>query len=249
MNITGNNSIRWGLVILLSLLLSLSCDKGDEAKENFDDQFETFTDERDGHVYKLITIGTQTWMAENLAYLPTVNTLDDFSATEERYHVYGYSGTSVDEAISLPNFKLYGVLYNWEAAQNGCPAGWHLPEKEEWNSLSQFLLTNNNGKKILADSLAFSLMAPFGWPNFFDKDSLDTENSGRNRTLFSALPGGYLYHDGEFHSSGSSAFWWTASDQDEINAEVMILTFDSPGFQQYRYNKEACFSVRCVKDK
>jgi len=33
------------------------------------------------------------------------------------------------------NVKMYGYLYDWEAAHNACPPGWHLPSRTEWETL------------------------------------------------------------------------------------------------------------------
>lgn len=108
----------------------------------------TLLDERDNRSYTTATIGTQTWMTQNLAYLPSVNPNSDGSTTEKRYYVFGYNGTNVAEARATSNCKTYGVLYNFPAALDRspgsnavppgvkgiCPAGWHLPSDEEWKN-------------------------------------------------------------------------------------------------------------------
>jgi len=81
---------------------------------------QTFTDARDGKIYKTVTIGSQTWMAENLNYSI------DFSWC---------NGNSA--AIC----NGYGRLYTWETAKEVCPSGWHLPSKSEFDAL----LTNLGG--------------------------------------------------------------------------------------------------------
>jgi len=100
----------------------------------------TFKDSRDGKIYKTVTIGEQTWMAENLAYLPRVVGPKTGSNTAPYYYVYGYDGTDVAAAKATKNYQIYGVLYNWPASMNGgassgtnpsdiqgvCPTGWHL---------------------------------------------------------------------------------------------------------------------------
>ena len=79
----------------------------------------SFTDPRDGHVYKTITIGTQTWMAENLAY-----------KTSNGCWAYNNDPSYV---------TIYGYYYNWESAKKVCPLGWHLPSEAEWSVLVNYL--------------------------------------------------------------------------------------------------------------
>lgn len=90
----------------------------------------SFTDYRDGKTYKTVTIGTQTWMAENLAYKAD-------------------SGCwKYDDAVS--NIAIYGYLYNWETSQNVCPSAWHLPSLSEWQSLLDTLGGKNEaGLKMM----------------------------------------------------------------------------------------------------
>jgi uncharacterized protein (TIGR02145 family) len=73
----------------------------------------TFTDSRDGKIYKTVTIGTQTWMAENVNY-ETTNSWCNICET-------------------------YGRLYSYEAAINACPKGWHLPSDNEWTTLINYI--------------------------------------------------------------------------------------------------------------
>jgi uncharacterized protein (TIGR02145 family) len=84
----------------------------------------TFTDARDGKKYKTVKIGTQTWMAENLAYKVDSG-------------CWAYDNKDSNVAI-------YGYLYDWETAKKVCPKGWHLPSNEEWRTL----IYNLGGNKI-----------------------------------------------------------------------------------------------------
>jgi len=77
----------------------------------------SFTDPRDGKVYRTVKIGNQTWMAENLAYAAKGSKCYDNDPE---------------------NGKKYGRLYNWETALKASPEGWNLPSKEEWDTLLNF---------------------------------------------------------------------------------------------------------------
>src|SRR5690554_5200161 len=209
----------------------------------------TFTDPRDGKVYQTVVIGDQVWMAENLAYLPSVNMVADGSedAAGSYYYVYGYDGTNVADAKATDNYATYGVLYNWTAAMNGeassttnpsgiqgvCPAGWHLPSDAEWTELTDYLGGTGAGGKLKETGTTH-------W---------NSPNTGAtNETSFTALPGGSRRYDGPFNYVGSNGFWWSATESGASSVWGRNINYVNSSVGRDHGYKEVGFSVRCVRD-
>ena len=91
-------------------------------------------DSRDGQIYKTVTIGSQTWMSENLNYEMA-------------------NSTCYDGFVS--NCYKKGRLYAWKAALESCPVGWHLPTQSDWHVLFSAL-----GGKV---SAAIALKSTKDW--------------------------------------------------------------------------------------
>lgn len=108
----------------------------------------TFVDTRDGKKYRMVTIGSQTWFAENLDY--------------RGGDVTGYCHSGKPE-----NCEKYGMLYDWDDAKRACPTGTHLPTIEELRELIDF---------VGEDSSAVVLMADTGWTR--DDGFLGTDEYG-----------------------------------------------------------------------
>jgi hypothetical protein len=68
------------------------------------------TDSRDGNAYSTVWVGEKEWMAENLAYIPSVSPSNQGSHTSPYYYVYDYQGTNVTEAKATSNYHTYGVF-------------------------------------------------------------------------------------------------------------------------------------------
>jgi uncharacterized protein (TIGR02145 family) len=90
------------------------------ASNSFTQEQGRFTDARDGKTYKTIKIGSQVWMAENLAF-------------KADNGIWSYEN---------PSGSIFGYLYTWDAAIHSCPVGWHLPADADWTCLVKFLGTN-----------------------------------------------------------------------------------------------------------
>lgn len=102
--------------VVFFVLSGCSKSENDPTQEN---QTGTFVDSRDQKTYEWVKIGTQTWMAENLAFFTSPGS-------------WSYNN---DE----DNVSIYGYLYDWETAQTVAPAGWHLPSQIEWETLVEYL--------------------------------------------------------------------------------------------------------------
>lgn len=211
----------------------------------------TFTDNRDGNLYKTVIIGHQIWMAENLRYLPSVQNYSDI--TRACHYVYGYNGTSTTEAKATPNYSKYGVLYNWFAAMAGrvesianpsgvkgiCPEGWHLPSEAEWLQLSNYLNGSGDDGGVLKEEGTLHWESP---------------NTGAtNEFGFTALPGGYRGDASSFTKIKTNGHWWsTTADNGNSCARYFYLSHGNANaeifYEKNTQNKGWGLSVRCVRD-
>ncbi len=210
-------------------------------------EFVTCTDLDNNH-YAVVTIGTQTWMAENLAYLPSVSPSSSGSDTISFYYVHGYQGTNVTSARATGNYQTYGVLYNWPAAMNGepssnsvpsgvqgvCPLGWHLPGDYEWDVIANYLggSSGAGGKMKETDTT-----------HWYSPNTGATNASG-----FSALPGGFRSNNGNFGYVRTYGYWWSSTESDALNAWFRFTYTINGHLGRSFLNKRTGFSVRCLMD-
>jgi uncharacterized protein (TIGR02145 family) len=222
----------------------------------------------DNNNYPVVTIGSQTWMAENLKYLPSVVGPATSSDTISHYYVYGYDGTVVADAKATANYTTYGVLYNWPAAMNGaasstsnpsgvqgaCPTGWHLPSDAEWTTLENYLIANgyNYDGTTTDNKIAKALASTTYWNLYTDIAGVvgNTDYPAKqNATGFTALPGGVSLITGEFSNINDNCSWWSSTEFNPQCAWIRNLRSSFYGINRYFGNLK-CYgiSVRCVKD-
>jgi len=212
---------------------SVAAEKQNNAKptkRHIDDDAVYFTDSRDGRKYRVVDIGEQTWMAENLDYLPK-------------------TGNSWCYDNDKSNCAAYGRLYDWNTAMIVCPTGWHLPNNKEWDSLA---LEANGESSINNDGNTYwrgvgkRLKAKDGWNAWRSASGNGTDNY-----KFSALPGGHraATKSGVFNNIGYYGYWWTATKVDKDHAYALTADYDNGNLSEDNGDIRYGFSVRCVQDE
>ena len=221
----------------------------------------TFKDPRDKKTYKTVTIGDQTWFAENLDYdYKVLVDPNDISAGYVEELVYEYPNQE-DKA------KYGGKLYTWLAAidydslakadpsikcsntapcdpsplpekvQGICPEGWRLPGLKDYDNLMEVLVDPKEYPAVA--ELALQDSTTFTDGKGLDLLGLSISASGR------FLPPSY---DGQ----GSSFYTWLP---EQATSDV------SAGFYTFSYgasrsthdsavgaSKTSARAIRCVKD-
>lgn len=206
----------------------------------------SFTDSRDSKVYSTVTISDQTWMAENLAYLPEVCASD----AECGYWVYDYQGTVIADAKSSSIYPVYGVLYNWEMAKTSCPTGWHLPSDYDWAYLEVHLgmgITTTVGEGTRGTNQG-GKMKETGNVHWDDPNTGATNISG-----FTALPGGLRVNSSkDFQTIGTAGNFWSSTQEGNFINYRYLNNIDeqvgSDWLSATNNDTSNGGSVRCVKD-
>jgi uncharacterized protein (TIGR02145 family) len=123
-----------------------------------------FKDDRDGKEYRTVTVGEQTWMAENLNYTPA-------------------SGNSWCYDDDPGKCGTYGRLYDWATAMEVCPVGWHLPSREEWGELA--IAAGGSGEYGEEGSAGTRLKAgPPNWDGTDEYGFAGLPGGSRNGSIF-----------------------------------------------------------------
>ncbi len=211
--------------------------------------YDSIQDIRDGHTYKTIKIGNQTWTADNLSYLPKVSPSSMGSQITSHYYVFDYEATDPNVAKTTEAFQSYGVLYNWVAAVKACPMGWHLPNDNDWTSLVKYLQDNGYGFEGSGNGIGKSIASISGWYSSTNKGEVGNEQENNNSSGFAAIPAGYRKPNNTFTYLHSNAEFWSATEDDFDNSGLWGLTYCSVKPIRVTYGKDFGVSVRCLKDQ
>lgn len=110
-------------------------DSGDNGEKK---EYNAFIDKRDGNVYRVVKIGLQYWMAEDLRYMdkkayPLLKEHSWCATSTERCkrngYLYDFAAVVGDESCVS---SFCDIVY---PRRGICPEGWHVPEKFEWVEL------------------------------------------------------------------------------------------------------------------
>jgi len=192
--------------------------------------------DKDGNNYTTVTLGTQTWMAENLKATHYHN--GDFILNVPDSIEWGNltTGASCDYGNIPGNSTTYGKLYNFYAVTDPriiCPTGWHIPSDAEWTTLTTYLGTDTAGGKLKET----------GTTHWQSPNTGATNESG-----FTALPGGLRFGDGTFYNLNLYACFWSSTEVTSITAWSRILSNNYFYVTREEDHKTHGYSVRCVKD-
>jgi uncharacterized protein (TIGR02145 family) len=195
----------------------------------------------DGNVYKTVTIGTQTWMAENLKTTRYRDETPIPLVTDHKKWRVLTNGAYCHYDNDPGKAAIYGRLYNFHAvvdSRNICPGGWHVPTDAEWQTLIDYL----GGEQTAGGQLKET--GNIHW----------SKNAGAtNKSGFTALPGGrrdiLFVGDHTFEAITLRGYFWSSTESDNRGAS-WFRALDDIGrvVERLPWRNEDGMSVRCVKN-
>ena len=211
--------------------------------------------------YETVQIGTQCWTKTNLRETKDKNgntfingitaEVGSFNEYEDAV-IYIPTEETWNWNISVPyDENTLGYFYNWTAAQDVCPDGWHLPSDEEWTLLEDYVSNaqDEEGNFLYrcdpsdATSIAKALASETSWSV---RDGVcypgDQTVKPNNTTGFSAVPAGA--YTSSFVDYKLSSIFWSSSSDGYTHSLYISMAFVT----RFRSNMSYGFSVRCLRD-
>ena len=156
----------------------------------------------DGNTYDAVRIGNQVWMKSNLRTKHYRNGLDIPYFFPNGYDSIYQFIRHLDEwphyeleliGTSFPSYnpETHGLYYPAEVGEI-CPKGWHVPTKDEWRQLIDFVESTSayyiQGERHVAKALASTT----GWELSSREGAPGCRPEENNTTGFSAFPTGKI---------------------------------------------------------
>ena len=247
---TNSNGTAYGKVLQITTLPEVGAPSN---ILNLNLNYDSITD-IDGNKYHTITIGTQTWIAENLIVTKYRN--GDIIPNETNNSNWK-ALTSGAQCTYNNNWEWnsiakFGRLYNYYAvsdARNIAPIGWHIASDAEWSTLTDYLSVHLGISTSVAQAMATktdwtesSITSTIGCIDF------DIYESVNNSSGLCALPAGIRGDYGEFNYVANYCGWWTSNQSDNENAWFRSLNYYGKNVGRNTYNKYYGLSVRCIKN-
>ena len=268
MSLKSNTILRILSVLVLSILLLVNCGKEHGEPNKIEDI--------DGNTYKVIRIGEQYWLAENLKTTSYSDGTPILSLDNDSLWITNTTGAySIYPHDSIPGFnteeeviRSYGLLYNWAAVNNAkglCPAGWRVPSDYDLLILELYVAEKSVGFPARALKVCQQVDSPLGGDcntNLHPRwnIALDTLGNplpdffGTNESGFSALPGG-LRSGSQYHNVGRSAVFWSSSENNSVAGDTTFwawsrtLSYNSERIFRHGSYKPQGFNVRCIRNE
>ncbi len=129
----------------------------------------------------------------------------------------------------------FGRLYNWKTAKSSCPKGWHMPSDKEWGVLIQTLGgPGEAGLKMIAMDTVIKVPGHLSAPGV---------------SPFSPLLSGIRHPDGTCIGVNYWGGCWSADKTNDTVANNVLFAHGRKDLGLGTNDKNAGFSVRCVKSK
>lgn len=191
------------------------------------DHWATFTDLRDGSIYKVVKLRDgKWWFAENLRF--------------KIKDSWCYADNS-------ENYSKHGLLYTWYAAIKACPNGCYIPSQEDWQKMmDQYhkvdgLSSRKSSYKVLIDggeTRLNALLSGMRWPGDIYIDVINMQ-SGLSSNYTTSAMYKYLGYVGQY---------WTSTNAESNSKMANSFNFDLNDqiINSSIHTKTFGFSVRCI---